>query len=138
MKKTINLAFIYAIAAMIMGVFYREFTKFSGFEGVTSLGKAHGHLLLLGTVFFLVLGLYIDRIKVNEEAGFNKALVIYNIGLVWMAVMLVVRGILQVLNTPLSNGINAAISGVAGLGHILLGVGLVLILLKLKKAVSKV
>ena len=30
MKKTINLAFLYAILAMIGGVFYREFTKLSG------------------------------------------------------------------------------------------------------------
>ena len=33
MKKYINTAFIYAIAAMAGGVFYREFTKGNGFEG---------------------------------------------------------------------------------------------------------
>ena len=32
MKKTVNTSFIYAILAMIGGVFYREFTKFQGFE----------------------------------------------------------------------------------------------------------
>ena len=33
MKKLLNTAFIYALAAMAGGVFYREFTKFNGFPG---------------------------------------------------------------------------------------------------------
>ena len=38
MKKLLNTAFIYALAAMAGGVFYREFTKFNGFSGRTALG----------------------------------------------------------------------------------------------------
>ena len=52
------------------------------------------------------------------------------------AVMLVVRGVVQVLGTTLSAGMNAAISGMAGIGHVLLGVSLVLLLLQLKRSVS--
>ena len=48
MKKLLNTAFIYALAAMAGGVFYREFTKYNSFTGVTSLGKVHTHLFLLG------------------------------------------------------------------------------------------
>lgn len=136
MRKMINYAVIYSIMALALGVFYREFTKLNGFVGVTALGKAHGHLLLLGTVFLLVLGLYVDRVSLLEQAGFNRAFMMYNIGLIWMVIMFVVRGVTQVLNTPLSSGVNAAISGVAGLGHISLGVGLVLMLFKLRKAVN--
>ncbi|MEG0076491.1 DUF2871 domain-containing protein [Anaerorhabdus sp.] len=136
MKKMINVAFIYSIVAMVAGVFYREFTKFNGFVGVTSLGKMHVHLLVLGSIFFLILGLYCDRVKVEDQKGFNSAFIAYNVGLCWMVIMMLVRGVLEVLNTPLSSGINAAISGVAGIGHIILGVGLVLIFLKLKKAVK--
>ena len=51
--------------------------------------------------------------------------------------MLAVRGILQVLGTPLSSSINAAISGVAGIGHILLGTGLVLLLLQIGRFMEK-
>ena len=43
MKKFINISLIYAIAAMAGGVFYREFTKFNNFTGVTALGKVHAH-----------------------------------------------------------------------------------------------
>ena len=58
MKKYLNIAFAYAIAAMVGGVFYREFTKYSGFTGVTALGKVHAHLFLLGMLVFLVVALY--------------------------------------------------------------------------------
>lgn len=39
MKKYLKFSLIYAIAAMVAGVFYREFTKFNGFTGATMLGK---------------------------------------------------------------------------------------------------
>lgn len=48
------------------------------------------------------------------------------------AIMLVVRGIVQVLDL---NVVSAMISGIAGIGHILLGVSLVMILLDIKKSV---
>ena len=57
MKKLWNLAFGYFFAAMAGGVFYREFTKYFGFTGETALGYLHVHLLVLGTVLFLFLGL---------------------------------------------------------------------------------
>lgn len=61
---------------------------------------------------------------------------VYHIGLNLTAVMFVVRGVAQVLKTPLSSGMDAAISGMAGIGHILLGVSLVLLLLQIKCSVS--
>lgn len=44
-KKYFNLALIYATAAMIGGVFYREFTKWNGFTGATALGR-YTHIFL--------------------------------------------------------------------------------------------
>lgn len=132
MKKMINLAFIYSIVALLLGVFYREFTKCNGFEGVTTLGKAHGHLLALGTIFFLIIGLYADKLDLFNK-GYSKALITYNVGLICMVTMLVVRGSLQVLNTPLSSGMNASIAGIAGLGHIILAIGLIWQLSTIKK-----
>ena len=57
----------------------------------------------------------------------------YNIGVPLTAGMLLVRGILQVLSLPVSTGFSAAISGFAGIGHILVGVGIILLLVTLKK-----
>ncbi len=51
MKRYMNLALLYAILAMVSGVFYREFTKFNGFTSKTTLGVVHTHYFLLGMVF---------------------------------------------------------------------------------------
>lgn len=43
MKKYFNVSLCYAIAAMVAGVFYREFTKAMGFTGPTTLLRVHPH-----------------------------------------------------------------------------------------------
>ena len=58
----------------------------------------------------------------------------YNNGLNLTAIMLIVRGIIQVLDL---NVVSALISGIASIGHIILGVSLILILLDIKKACIK-
>ncbi|MEG2174073.1 MAG: DUF2871 domain-containing protein [Oscillospiraceae bacterium] len=133
MKKYLNLAMIYAIAAMVGGVFYREFTKWNGFTGVTALGKVHTHLFLLGMMTFLLVALFAAHAKLEEQKKFRVFLVLYNIGVPLTAVMLVVRGITQVLDIALFAGANMAISGMSGIGHILTGIGIVLLILSLKK-----
>lgn len=134
MKRYINTALLYAILAMVGGVFYREFTKFNGFTAKTTLAVVHTHYFLLGMVFFLVL-LVLEKNFLFTNTRTGQVLVAYHIGLNLTAVMLVVRGIVQVLGITLSAGANAAISGMAGIGHILLGVSLVLLLLQIKHGV---
>lgn len=135
MKRYINTALLYAILAMVGGVFYREFTKFNGFTAKTTLSVVHAHYFLLGMVFFLLL-LVLEKSFSFTGPKTGRVLVVYHIGLNLTTVMLVVRGVVQVLGTTLSTGMNAAISGMAGIGHILLGIGLVLLLLQLKRSVS--
>ena len=53
-----------------------------------------------------------------------------------VAFFLLLRGVVQVLGTSLSSALNGALSGVAGIGHILLGISLLLILLQIRKSVS--
>ena len=36
MKKYANSALVYAVLAMVGGVFFREFTKFNAFDGATT------------------------------------------------------------------------------------------------------
>lgn len=57
----------------------------------------------------------------------------YNIGVPLTAVMLLVRGVTQVLGMSLPSAADASISGVAGIGHVLTGVGIILLLLSLRK-----
>lgn len=135
MKRYMNLSLLYAILAMVGGVFYREFTKFNGFTGKTTLGVVHTHYFLLGMVFFLLL-LLLEKSFSFTGAKTGRILVAYQVGLNLTAVMFVVRGITQVLGTALSSGMDAAISGIAGIGHILLGISLVLLLMQIKRSVS--
>lgn len=131
-----NTALLYAIFAMAGGVFYREFTKFNGFTGRTTLGVVHTHYFLLGMVFFLLL-LLLEKNFSFTGAKTGRILAVYHIGLNLTAAMFVVRGVTQVRKPALSSGMDAAISGTAGIGHILLGVSLVLLLLQIKRVVLK-
>lgn len=136
MKRYMNTALVYAILAMVGGVFYREFTKFNGFTAKTTLSVVHTHYFLLGMVFFLLI-LVLEKAFSFTGAKTGRVLALYHVGLNLTAVMLVVRGVFQVLGTSLSAGMNAAISGIAGIGHILLGVSLILMLLQIKRSVTK-
>ena len=134
MKRYINSALLYAVLAMVGGVFYREFTKFNGFTAKTALSVVHTHYFLLGMVFFLLL-LLLERSFSYTNAKTGRVLAVYHIGLNLTAVMLVVRGVTQVTMPTLSSGMNAAISGIAGIGHILLGVSLILLLVQIRHSV---
>lgn len=133
MKKYINMAIFYAVLAMLAGVFYREFTKYMNFEGSTSLLRIHPHLFTLGMMMYLLIYLISLSLNFDENNKIDKHLKFYNIGLILSAVMMFVRGLTEVLAKDLSNGQEAMISGMAGLGHVILGVSLILILLEIKK-----
>ncbi|MEG2405147.1 MAG: DUF2871 domain-containing protein [Oscillospiraceae bacterium] len=137
MKKLANTSFIYAILAMIGGVFYREFTKFLNFTGVTRLSFVHLHLFVLGMFFFLVVLLLDKQFHVSAHKSFGKFYITYNLGLAVMVIMLIVRGVTEVLATPMSRGLSAAISGIAGIGHIILGVSILWYLSMLKKSIKE-
>ena len=137
MKRYMNTALLYAILAMVGGVFYREFTKFNGFTAKTTLSVVHTHYFLMGMVFFLLL-LVLEKSFSFTGPKTGRVLVFYHVGLNLTAVMLVIRGVTQVLGTTLSSGMSAAIFGTAGIGHILLGVSLVLLLVQLKRAVQEI
>ncbi len=135
MKRYMNTALLYAVFAMAGGMFYREFTKFNGFTGKTTLSVVHTHYFLLGMVFFLLL-LLLEKNFSFTGAKTGRVLAAYHIGLNLTAVMFVVRGLTQVLAPALSRGMDAAISGMAGIGHILLGVSMVLLLVQIRRSVT--
>ena len=127
MKRYINYAIVYAVLAL---VFYREFTKMNDYIAWTTLSVVHTHYFILGMMFFLILGL----VSMNMNLKINRAVLFYNIGLNLTVIMLVVRGIVQVLDL---NVVLVVISGIAGIGHIILGFSLILILLDIKKGCIK-
>lgn len=133
MKKLINTAFLYAILGLIAGVFYREFTKFVGFEGYTTLSVLHTHFFTLGMFFFLIAALFEKALGITKNPKFKLFYLSYNIGFASMITMLAVRGITLTLQLDLSSGMNAAISGLSGLAHIILTVGIMYFFTILRK-----
>lgn len=136
MRRYMNTALLYAVLAMAGGVFYREFTKFNGFAAKTTLSVVHTHYFLLGMVFFLLLLLLEKNFSFTSKKT-GRVLAVYHTGLNLTAVMLVVRGVTQVMRPSLSSGINAVIAGVAGIGHMLLGVSIILLLVQIRHSVSE-
>ena len=135
-KRYLDTAILYAILAMIFGVFYREFTKFNHFTGKTNLSVMHTHYFLLGMFFFLFLMLLEQNFGFSGQSNTGKLLITYQLGLNITALGFLMRGLTQVWGTALSRTMDASISGIAGIGHILMGVSLILLLLKIKKQVS--
>ena len=82
---------------------------------------------------FLVVALYGAHNDLTKIKTFRAFLCVYNIGVPLTAVMLAVRGVAQVRGMALSAAANASISGIAGIGHILTGIGIILLLLSFKK-----
>ena len=136
-KRYATLALVYGAAAMAFGVFYREFTKFNGYTAKTTLSVVHTHYFLLGMLFFLML-LLLEKSFSFTSAKTGRVLAVYHIGLNLTNAMFVVRGMAQVLAPALSSGTDAAISGIAGIGHILLGVSTILLLVQIRQSISAV
>jgi hypothetical protein len=142
-KRNLVTAFIYLLAGLCFGVFYREFTKWNGFSGLTSLGMTHPHLIALGMLLFL--GLYFglrENSEVLKSWKFKTFYIVYNIGLPATVIMMMVRGILQVKGISvaagnLSSGIDGMISGIAGLFHITMAAGLIFLFLALLEGEKK-
>lgn len=131
-RKYMDLTLGYGLTAMALGVFYREFTRFSGFAGVTRLSVLHTHYFMLGMFFFLALALA-EKAFGFSDRGAGRAALVYQAGLNITGLGLLARGLTQVWGSELSRGAEASISGVSGIGHILLGVGMVLLLLKIRR-----
>ena len=119
MKRIINTAIVYFIFAMAGGVFYREFTKWNGYTEPTTL--------------VLITALFAKVTMLAENLLFKKFFVLYNIALPAMVVMMLIRGIVQVLGIELGKMGNGMLSGLAGLSHIGMMIAFFLLLFAIKR-----
>jgi hypothetical protein len=129
MKKLFYSAFAYMVIGVLSGVFYREYTKGTSFTGYTQLSIVHTHLLTLGFIVLLIVLILEKLFTLSASRLFNWFFWTYNAGLVITAAIMVWHGILQVNGTTEVSG---AIPGIAGVGHILLSAGMVLLFLALR------
>lgn len=123
MKRLMNASIVYGVLGLIGGVFYREFT---------TLSVVHTHYLMLEMVLFLLL-VVVEKNFHFVDNKVLKYLTFYHIGLNLTVVMLVIRGVVQVFSLDVSS---AAISGVAGIGHLILGISMVLVLISIRNCIK--
>lgn len=135
MKKLFYAAFAYMLAGVLSGLFYREFTKANDFPSgeFTQLGLVHTHLLTLGFIVLLIVLVLEKQFTLSRSKLFGWFFWVYNVGVIITSGMLVWHGSLTVLGQE-GNGM---ISGIAGLGHILLTAGMVLFFLCLRRALVR-
>lgn len=138
MKKIAKLSFFYCILGLLLGVFYREFTKINGFTGKTVLGGLHTHVLVLGVLFLLILILLEKSFEITKDKRFNIFFITYNIGLLLTVIMMAIRGCVEVLNLDISAMTDSSISGIAGLGHIIMAIAYILFFLILLSRINDV
>lgn len=126
---------VYTVIGLAAGLFYREFTKLNGFEeGMAGqLGLAHTHILTLGMIVLLITLLLEKTFALSSSRLFRWFFWIYNAGVVLTSAMLVWHGMLQVQGLESSK----MIAGIAGVGHMFVGAGFVLLLLALLSRIRR-
>ena len=120
MKKLARTSMTYMIVGLLAGVFYREFGRFNDFHGKSQLNTLHTHILVLGMFFFLIVLLLEKNFQLSEHKHYKKFYAIYNSGLGITLLLMLIHGSMTVLGYEDS----PMIAGMAGLGHIILTVGL--------------
>lgn len=131
-KILVNSAFGYAVAGLASGLYYRELTKAQDFDGPTQLSIVHTHFLVLGVLFLLIVAVFERLLVLSASPLFRWFSGTFHAGLILTVSMQLVHGTMQVFGKEAS----AAISGIAGIGHVLLTVAFVVFFLVLRSAVA--
>lgn len=128
MKRLINASIVYAALALVGGVFYREFIKLNGFSTYT--------LFYVGNDVFLILALFEMNLHFMNDRT-KRYVFFYHLGLNLTVIMLMIRGVIQVVYlNSLTTALNVVIAGIAGIGHLILGISLIMILISIKNAIK--
>lgn len=136
MKNLFISATTYLVLGLAAGVFYREFSKANNFPSgeYTQLSVLHTHLLSLGFLVMLVALLVDKAFDISSDSRFKPFFWIYNAGLVVTSSIMTIRGSLTVVGVSEEL---PALAGIAGIGHILLALGLGLFMVSLGSAIWK-
>lgn len=135
MRRLYLTAFGWMVFGVASGLFYREFTKLNDWSdgNATQLGLVHTHTLVLGFLVLLVVLLLEKVFVLSRSRAFSWFFWLHNVGLAITTGAMIWHGCLTVLghaSTPM-------IAGIAGLGHMTLTAGMVLLFLALGSALKR-
>lgn len=132
MRRLYLAAISYAGLGLAGGLLYREVTKAFDFEGPTQLAVVHTHLLALGLLMMLIVLALDAALGISGSRSFSWFFTTYNAGLIITAATLTWHGLLQITGQPAG----PAVAGIAGLGHILLTIGIGCLLFALRRPLN--
>lgn len=133
MNKLARASFWYMIIGLLSGIYYRELTRILNFTGDTMLSVVHTHTLVLGMFFLLIVLLLEKNFNLSSHKNYKKFYITYNSGLGITLLILLIHGTLTVLG----HNSSAAVSGIAGVGHIIMTIGLLYFFQVLKQSINK-
>ncbi|WP_436862717.1 DUF2871 domain-containing protein [Staphylococcus caeli] len=135
MKKLMYSSAFYTLLGLLSGLFYREMSKAENFTGYSQLNVTHTHLLVLGTIMFLIFMVIEYQLKLTKHKQlFNSFFYIFHLGVLVTVAMQFVNGIAAMKGFSVS----PAIAGIAGLGHIMITLAFILFFVLLNKRINAV
>ncbi len=124
LKSLYYISITYLLVGLFAGLFHHEFAYYTNFTGVSTLKYVHPHALFLGTLVFMIMPIFVKVFSVDKSKYFKKFIVTYNLGLFMSLLFMVIRGITQLFQMQISSFYDHMIGGLAGIGHVILSIGL--------------
>lgn len=123
-KKMYWISLSYILLGLVAGVVNHEVAYWTNFTGKSVMSVVHPHAIILGGLVFLLLPLLMNNFALEDKKSFRGFLWTYNIGLVMTLGFMIARGMSQLLVKPFPSFMDHMVGGLAGIGHIILTVGI--------------
>ena len=129
-------AAVFAVLGLIVGIVYHGMALSFG-TGGTAMAATHPMTFALGCGGFLIAAVFEKLFSLSESKLSKPTYFIYIAGTVFTVAMLIVRGYIRMSGNDISDGADAAISGIAGIAHAVLAAGMVLFFIMLIRSLCK-
>ncbi|HLR18931.1 MAG TPA: DUF2871 domain-containing protein [Staphylococcus sp.] len=135
MKNLMYSSAFYTLLGLLSGLFYREMSKGEDFSGYSQLNVTHTHLLVLGTIMFLIFMVIEHQLKLtNNKKLFNSFFYVFHLGILLTVAMQFVNGIASMK----AFNVSPVVAGIAGLGHIFISIAFILFFVLLNKRINAI
>lgn len=124
MKNMYKISLAYLFFGLTAGLFHHEAAYWTHFEGESVLARVHPHALVLGAAVFLLMPLLMKVFQIQKQKSFRWFVGLYNLGLVMTLGFMTARGVTQLFLLDVPSFADHMIGGMAGIGHVILTVGI--------------
>lgn len=136
-RNMYRLSIFYFVVALATGLFHHNIEYWTNFTGISVLKYVHPHSTVLGGFLFLILPLFVKVFSIDKSKHFNHFMIIYNTGLIGSLFFMSFRGVEQLFSLPIPKFWNHMMSGLAGISHAILTVGILFLFRTLQTSISE-